>query len=102
MVEVRDYAAYVHGSQIKGAGGIPVGTGGKAMLLISGGIDSPVAGYMMAKRGLEISAIHFCISSVYIGACKTESNRFGAQDVLLLRQNQDVHRAIHRNSGSNP
>ena len=59
MVEVRDYAAYVHGRQIKGAGGIPVGTGGKAMLLISGGIDSPVAGYMMAKRGLEISAIHF-------------------------------------------
>lgn len=59
MVEVRDYAAYIHGSQIKGAGGIPVGTGGKAMLLISGGIDSPVAGYMMAKRGLEISAIHF-------------------------------------------
>lgn len=49
MVEVRDYAAYVHGSQIKGAGGIPVGTGGKAMLLISGGIDSPVAGYMMAN-----------------------------------------------------
>ncbi len=59
MVEVRDYAAYIHGSQIKGAGGIPVGTGGKAMLLISGGIDSPVAGDMMAKRGLEISAIHF-------------------------------------------
>ena len=59
MVEVRDYAAYIHGSQIKGAGGIPVGSGGKAMLLISGGIDSPVAGYMMAKRGLEISAIHF-------------------------------------------
>ena len=49
----------VHGGQIKGAGGIPVGSGGKAMLLISGGIDSPVAGYMMAKRGLEIQAIHF-------------------------------------------
>ena len=59
MVEVRDFAAYVHGGQIKGAGGIPVGSGGKAMLLISGGIDSPVAGYMMAKRGLEIQAIHF-------------------------------------------
>lgn len=58
-VEVRDYAAYIHGAQLKGAGGIPVGSGGKAMLLISGGIDSPVAGYMMAKRGLEISAIHF-------------------------------------------
>ena len=59
MVEARDFAAYVHGGQIKGAGGIPVGSGGKAMLLISGGIDSPVAGYMMAKRGLEIQAIHF-------------------------------------------
>lgn len=59
MVEVRDFAAYVHGSQKRGAGGIPVGSGGKAMLLISGGIDSPVAGYMMAKRGLEIAAIHF-------------------------------------------
>ena len=59
MVEVRDFAAYVHGAQIKGAGGIPVGSGGKAMLLISGGIDSPVAGHMMAKRGLEIDAIHY-------------------------------------------
>ena len=59
MVEGRGVAAYVHGGQIKGAGGIPVGSGGKAMLLISGGIDSPVAGYMMAKRGLEIQAIHF-------------------------------------------
>lgn len=59
MVEVRDFAAYVHGDQIRGAGGIPVGSSGKALLLISGGIDSPVAGYMMAKRGLEIAAIHF-------------------------------------------
>lgn len=59
MVEVRDFAAYLHGAQLRGAGGIPVGSGGKAMLLISGGIDSPVAGYMMAKRGLEIEAIHY-------------------------------------------
>ena len=58
-VEIRDYAAYIHGAQLKGAGGIPVGSGGQAMLLISGGIDSPVAGYMLAKRGLEVSAIHF-------------------------------------------
>ena len=59
MVEVRDYAAYIHGSQIKGAGGIPVGSGGKAMLLISGGIDSPVAAYCMARRGLALHHIHF-------------------------------------------
>ncbi len=58
-VEVRDYAAYVHGTPIKGAGGIPVGTGGKAAILISGGIDSPVAAYMMAKRGIELTAVHF-------------------------------------------
>ncbi len=59
VVEIRDSFAYIHGAQLQGAGGIPTGTGGRAMLLISGGIDSPVAGYMMGKRGLEITAIHF-------------------------------------------
>lgn len=59
MVEIRDYGAYVHGEQLKGAGGMPVGSGGRAAVLISGGIDSPVAAYMMAKRGLELNAIHF-------------------------------------------
>lgn len=58
-VEVRETAAYIHANQIAGAGGMPIGTSGKAALLISGGIDSPVAGYMMAKRGIELSAIHF-------------------------------------------
>ena len=58
-VEVRDFATYVHAGVIHGAGGIPIGSSGKAMLLISGGIDSPVAGYMMAKRGLILDAIHF-------------------------------------------
>ncbi len=58
-VEVRQNAAFVHGGNIKGAGGMPVGTSGGAMLLLSGGIDSPVAAYMMAKRGLKLSAIHF-------------------------------------------
>lgn len=58
-VEVRDFCAYVRGGVVKGAGGIPVGTGGKAAILISGGIDSPVAAYMMAKRGVELTAIHF-------------------------------------------
>lgn len=59
MVEVREHFAYIHGNQIKGAGGMPVGTGGKAALLVSGGIDSPVAGWMMAKRGIVLDAIHF-------------------------------------------
>ena len=58
-VEVRDFGAYVHGAALKGAGGIPVGTSGNAAILISGGIDSPIAAYMMAKRGLKLTAIHF-------------------------------------------
>ena len=58
-VEIRDFGAYIHGAQLPGAGGMPVGTGGRAALLISGGIDSPVAAYMMAKRGIELTAVHF-------------------------------------------
>lgn len=57
--EIRDNGAYIHDMPVEGAGGIPVGTSGRALLLLSGGIDSPVAGYMMAKRGVQISAIHF-------------------------------------------
>lgn len=59
MVEIRDHYAYIHGNQIKGAGGMPVGSAGRAALLVSGGIDSPVAGWMMAKRGLSLVGIHF-------------------------------------------
>ena len=58
-VEVRDNYAYIHGNQQKGAGGMPVGSAGQAAILISGGIDSPVAAWMMAKRGLRLYAIHF-------------------------------------------
>ena len=58
-VEVRDFGAYVHGNPRPGAGGIPVGTGGKAAILISGGIDSPVAAWSIAKRGVELTGIHF-------------------------------------------
>ncbi len=58
-VEIRDFGAYIHADQIVGAGGMPVGSSGRGALLVSGGIDSPVAGYMMAKRGLELCAIHF-------------------------------------------
>lgn len=58
-VEIRDFGAYIHGQPLPGAGGIPVGTGGRAAILISGGIDSPVAAWQMAKRGLELTAVHF-------------------------------------------
>ncbi len=58
-VEIRDRAAYVHANPIPGAGGLPVGINGRAAILLSGGIDSPVAAYMMAKRGVELFGIHF-------------------------------------------
>ena len=57
-IEVRE-KVYIYSSTIKGAGGLPVGTNGKAMLLLSGGIDSPVAGYMISKRGVELEAVYF-------------------------------------------
>ena len=57
--EIRDTAAYVHAGQDKGAGGMPLGSNGRGLLLLSGGIDSPVAGYMMAKRGVRLDALHF-------------------------------------------
>ncbi len=58
-VEIRDTHAFIRGNNIKGAGGMPVSTSGRAAVLISGGIDSPVAAYMMAKRGIELVAVHF-------------------------------------------
>lgn len=58
-VEVRENYAFIRGNNIKGAGGMPVSTSGRAAVLISGGIDSPVAAYMMAKRGVELVAVHF-------------------------------------------
>ena len=57
-IEVRKYI-YIYSQEIKGPGGMPVGTNGRAMLLLSGGIDSPVAGYMIAKRGVRIDATYF-------------------------------------------
>lgn len=58
-VEIRQEQAFLFAEERMGVGGMPVGTNGHAMLLISGGIDSPVAGYMIAKRGVRVSAVHF-------------------------------------------
>lgn len=59
IVEIRRDAAYLYSRVIKGAGGLPVGTGGKTLLMLSGGIDSPVAGIEVMRRGVTIEAIHF-------------------------------------------
>ena len=58
-LEVRDYAAFVHADPEPGAGGLPVGTSGRALSLLSGGIDSPVSSWMMARRGVELEMVHF-------------------------------------------
>ncbi|PKH11472.1 tRNA uracil 4-sulfurtransferase ThiI [Planomicrobium sp. MB-3u-38] len=58
-VEIREKAAYMTAEVIKGAGGLPIGAGGKALLMLSGGLDSPVAGYHMLKRGVRLELIHF-------------------------------------------
>ncbi|MGT2785259.1 tRNA uracil 4-sulfurtransferase ThiI [Streptococcus merionis] len=58
-VEIRTDAAYISHETLRGAGGLPVGTSGKGMLMLSGGIDSPVAGYLALKRGVDIEAVHF-------------------------------------------
>lgn len=59
MTEIREKNAYIHAGSFAGAGGMPTASNGKALLLLSGGIDSPVAGFMMAKRGVYIEALHF-------------------------------------------
>ncbi len=59
IIEIRETAAYVHGPKINAAGGLPSGTSGRAAVMLSGGIDSPVAAHAMAKRGLDLVAVHF-------------------------------------------
>lgn len=59
FLEVRDDAAFVHGPAVSGAGGLPLGMGGSAVTLLSGGIDSPVSSWMMAKRGVTLEPVHF-------------------------------------------
>ena len=70
-IEVREDAAYVHGPAESAAGGLPLGMGGHAVSLLSGGIDSPVASYMIAKRGVQLEMIHFA-SPPYTGELARE------------------------------
>ena len=75
-VEIRAEAAYISHEEIKGAGGLPVGTAGKGMLMLSGGIDSPVAGYLALKRGVDIECVHF--------AAPPYTNEFAREKVFDL------------------
>ena len=90
QVEIREHAAYVHAGQFKGAGGMPVGTNGRALLLLSGGIDSPVAGYMIAKRGVRVDAVHF-ESFPYTSERAKEKVLELAQEVSQYAGSIDVH-----------
>jgi thiamine biosynthesis protein ThiI len=82
-IEVRDYGTFISSYNRKGAGGMPVGSSGKVLLLLSGGIDSPVAGYLTMKRGVAIDAIHFH-SPPY-------TNERAKQKVLDLAEKLAVH-----------
>ncbi len=81
-IEIRDRAAFVHGNGEKGAGGVPVGSSGRAMLMLSGGIDSPVAGHMMARRGAAIDAVYF-ETPPYTGEAAAEKVRTLAEKLTV-------------------
>ncbi|MBE7048847.1 MAG: tRNA 4-thiouridine(8) synthase ThiI [Ruminococcaceae bacterium] len=90
MVEVRERYAYVYCGRVKGAGGMPVGSNSKATLLLSGGIDSPVAGYMTAKRGVKLNAVHF-FSYPYTGERAKDKVMSLAKILAEYAPRLDVH-----------
>jgi thiamine biosynthesis protein ThiI len=90
LLEIRETNAYVSCGRIVGAGGMPTGTGGKATLLLSGGIDSPAAGYMLAKRGMKLDAAHF-FSHPYTGERAKEKVLALAKIVGAWCAGIDVH-----------
>ncbi|ULT55966.1 tRNA 4-thiouridine(8) synthase ThiI [Neobacillus drentensis] len=102
-IEVREDAIYLSCENIPGAGGMPIGSNGKAMLMLSGGIDSPVAGYMAMKRGLEIEAVHF-FSPPYtserakekvVDLTKKLGEIYGSTIKLHIVPFTDIQQAIH-------
>jgi len=102
-VEVRKDGTYVTCHDIPGAGGLPVGTSGKAMLMLSGGIDSPVAGYLAMKRGLEIEAVHFFSPPFTSERAKQKVvdlvkklTRFGGKIRLHIVPFTDIQQTIHQ------
>ncbi|GAE34153.1 tRNA uracil 4-sulfurtransferase ThiI [Halalkalibacter akibai] len=107
-VEVRETATYITSASYKGAGGLPVGTSGKVMMLLSGGIDSPVAGYLTLKRGAKIEAVHFHSPPYTNERAKQKVIdlaqslvKFGNSVVLHLVPFTDLQKHIHSEIPSN-
>ncbi|WP_088103834.1 tRNA uracil 4-sulfurtransferase ThiI [Halalkalibacter urbisdiaboli] len=107
-VEVRETATYITSGTYAGAGGLPVGTSGKVLLMLSGGIDSPVAGYLTMKRGAKIEAIHFHsppytnerAKQKVIDLAKTLT-KFGCTIKLHLVPFTDIQQHLHKEAPSN-
>ena len=96
-IEIRDDAAYVHGPAEEGAGGLPIGMGGTAVSLLSGGIDSPVSSYMIAKRGVKLEMVHF-FSPPYTSDEAKEKVPCQALSPLV-RAPDGADRAVYRDPG---
>ncbi len=90
VVEIRKEACFLTGEIIKGAGGLPLNSSGKAMLMLSGGIDSPVAGFMAMKRGIEIECIHF-----YSPPFTSERSRQKVIDLAQVLSKTAGHMVVH-------
>lgn len=90
IVEIRKEAVYLTGEIIQGAGGLPQNSSGKAMLMLSGGIDSPVAGYMTMKRGIEVECIHF-----YSPPFTSERSKQKVLDLAKVLANTSGHMVVH-------
>ena len=101
IVEIRDYGAYIHGPKIQGEGGLPVGTSGRALNMLSGGIDSPVAAYRMAKRGLGLDHIHFA-SPPYTSERAKLKVKALAQLITVYTGSANLRSALHKTPGIHP
>ena len=101
-VEIRDFAAYVHGGKKPGAGGLPVSTSGKAALMLSGGIDSPVAAYMMAKRGLSLACVHFASPPYTSERARMKVLTLAKKLTPYTGNPERICSALHRRAGAYP
>ena len=102
IVEIRDYGAYIHGPKVPGEGGLPVGTSGRALNMLSGGIDSPGGSLPHGKARSGTGPHPLCVSAVHFGACKAQGEGSGAAHQHLYGQLQSVRRALHQAAGVHP
>ena len=100
-VEIREKYAYIHTPSVPGAGGLPIGMGGRAVSLLSGGLDSPVSSYMIARRGVELEMVHF-VSPPYTSQQALDKVLAGPAADGVLRPDDRPHHPLHGNSGGDP